>query len=408
MGCVYQARSISTGKLYIGMTKHTLERRIKEHYKHAHGKSKRLGYFQRAILKHGFEDFEWSTLLLSTDPSVLYSMERFFIKELKSLTPNGYNTKEGGEGGRPTPDVIARMSEKMVQRMTENTKERERILTQCRNMSAPENREKAKRTIEVNNKDVEYRERTRKNRSEAGKRAGLTPAKKHHLDRIHSDPIYMAKLSERTHKMWEDPEFRQKMIAVRSTPMSESSKEKSAITHRELWKSPEYKEKMKVVLDHIHTDPIICEKRAEKSRKEVYSIETGCIYRSIAQASKDINCTILHVGDGGTSSGLHFEYVKGNEGELVYYDELDDEGLLTHNRIVEQYRITSRKSWGEKTRKRTSKPVICVETNCTFPSIKDAALAVGCAQNNMWQAVNKGYGAFGLHYKFVEETDATI
>lgn len=406
MGCVYRAKCRSTGKAYIGMTKHTLKDRMKSHYKHAYGKGKHLGYFQRAIRKYGFDDFEWEELVISADKNVLYAMERYFIKEYHSLAPNGYNTKEGGEGGRPTPDVLAKMSENMQNLMRDNPSERERILKQCRDMNNPECSQKAAQTKKERSKDPEYRERTRKNRSEASKRVGLSPAKDRHLRKIHSDPVYMAGLINRTHKMWEDPEFRQKMKYIMSVPMSDEAKQKQSQIMQKKWEDESYRDKMAPILENLHSDPDIKEKRAQASRKAVYSIETGCFYRSIREAAIAINCNIFHIGDGGTASGLHFEYVTGTEKGLLDYDELGDAELLQHNRIVNNYKIQSEKSYVDKLKKRVSKPIVCVETGCRYSSIKEAATLVGCAPNNMWQAVNKGYGAFGLHYKFAEETDA--
>jgi len=54
--------------------------------------------FHRALKKYGLKAFEWSILEENELPWMLFLLERFWIKRLKSRSPGGYNLSDGGEG----------------------------------------------------------------------------------------------------------------------------------------------------------------------------------------------------------------------------------------------------------------------------------------------------------------------
>ncbi|APC25804.1 GIY-YIG catalytic containing endonuclease [Only Syngen Nebraska virus 5] len=80
-----------TGKQYVGVTTRPIDQRFREHCSEDSGCTK----LRNAIQKHGvgafdFEYFEW------VDPWDLAYIEKILVDELESLSPNGYNLKEGG------------------------------------------------------------------------------------------------------------------------------------------------------------------------------------------------------------------------------------------------------------------------------------------------------------------------
>ena len=95
MGCIYLAKSITTGKVYIGKTIRSMEDRRAQHLATARaGKGYR---FHRAIRKYGEADFEWTILAESKRNSELFSMEERFIAEYASTKRAfGYNVTPGG------------------------------------------------------------------------------------------------------------------------------------------------------------------------------------------------------------------------------------------------------------------------------------------------------------------------
>lgn len=57
-------------------------------------------YIKRAIAKHGKENFKKEIVEQDiVDHKILCEREKFWIKELNTLVPNGYNITEGGDGG---------------------------------------------------------------------------------------------------------------------------------------------------------------------------------------------------------------------------------------------------------------------------------------------------------------------
>ena len=122
MGCVYQAKNLITGKLYIGKTVKSLSDRVSCHISNAKGKSDL--YFHKAIRKYGIDSFQWSILYQGDKESQLYEMEQMFIKQLNTMAPLGYNLTAGGDGMlEPTNELRTKLSKaQMGHIVTEETK----------------------------------------------------------------------------------------------------------------------------------------------------------------------------------------------------------------------------------------------------------------------------------------------
>ena len=85
---------------YIGKTIQNLKTRIKQH----RDKSSYCRCLSLAIKENGWENFEVYTLW-EGDNSVLGDMERYYIDELNTLEPNGYNSREGGGRSEKVSDM---------------------------------------------------------------------------------------------------------------------------------------------------------------------------------------------------------------------------------------------------------------------------------------------------------------
>lgn len=107
---IYKFTNKIDGKDYIGQTTQSLEARVSQHFSDA--KSGRRDYvIDRAIRKYGRENFiieKWDDAL-SIDE--LNKMEIFWIKELNTLAPNGYNLLEGGKNAKHTEETKKKLSE---------------------------------------------------------------------------------------------------------------------------------------------------------------------------------------------------------------------------------------------------------------------------------------------------------
>jgi group I intron endonuclease len=91
---IYKATNTINGKVYIGFDSKWPRRQMVHKSNH----KKILYKFYNAILKYGWENFEWEILYQSKDREhTLRTMEPQFIKEYDSFK-TGYNSTLGGEG----------------------------------------------------------------------------------------------------------------------------------------------------------------------------------------------------------------------------------------------------------------------------------------------------------------------
>lgn len=100
MGYIYKITNKNTGKIYIGLT--TKERptdRFSQHrYIATHPEQeKNISYLHRAMNAEGVDNFSFD-IIEEVDNEILCEREKYWIKYYNSLSPNGYNLTEGGEG----------------------------------------------------------------------------------------------------------------------------------------------------------------------------------------------------------------------------------------------------------------------------------------------------------------------
>ena len=86
---VYKLTNMDNGKIYIGQTKFTVEKRFKEH-----AKAKSL--IGEAIRDYGEEHFLLEVLKICETREEAYALEISFIAKFNCMAPNGYNLTKGG------------------------------------------------------------------------------------------------------------------------------------------------------------------------------------------------------------------------------------------------------------------------------------------------------------------------
>lgn len=74
----------------MGQTCRTFEERLGEHLRH------QRTVFDKALAKYGIDNFEYKIIDKAKTIDELNEKEIFWIKEMKSLTPSGYNLCKGG------------------------------------------------------------------------------------------------------------------------------------------------------------------------------------------------------------------------------------------------------------------------------------------------------------------------
>lgn len=93
---VYRAQNIINGKIYIGYTGGTIEKRMYAHYWSANNKS--TTHFHNALRKYKTSDWKWTVLEEHKTLKEVTTAEKRLIAENKSMEL-GYNMTEGGDGG---------------------------------------------------------------------------------------------------------------------------------------------------------------------------------------------------------------------------------------------------------------------------------------------------------------------
>jgi group I intron endonuclease len=106
---VYKAVSTVTGKVYVGITRQGLEKRIISHQWAVNGRSSVP--FHSSWRKHGRASFQFSVIDIASNWAELQTKEREWINRLNCKSPHGYNLTDGGDGASGmAPESIERMA----------------------------------------------------------------------------------------------------------------------------------------------------------------------------------------------------------------------------------------------------------------------------------------------------------
>ncbi|AGE57008.1 GIY-YIG catalytic domain-containing endonuclease [Acanthocystis turfacea Chlorella virus NE-JV-3] len=104
--CIYYIHFTTSNKGYVGQT-NSLERRMKEHRRPDSG----CRCLSNAIQCHGFDDCDIYILEDELGDEEANNLETFYIRDLGTLVPNGYNLNEGGDCSpmaQETKDLISK------------------------------------------------------------------------------------------------------------------------------------------------------------------------------------------------------------------------------------------------------------------------------------------------------------
>lgn len=103
---IYKATSITTGKVYIGQSCQTLEKRMSQHLYKATSDYDPNNHFHNAIRKYGFQDFVFQIIEDDiTSNEILNEREKYWINYYNSYY-DGYNSTLGGESGLRRDDLV--------------------------------------------------------------------------------------------------------------------------------------------------------------------------------------------------------------------------------------------------------------------------------------------------------------
>lgn len=98
VGFIYTITNTINGKLYIGITKCSIQKRFREHKHNAIRYKKINNHLYSAIRKYGIQNFEIKVLKTCYSDKQLYRGEIYFIKKFDTTNRlKGYNNSTGGE-----------------------------------------------------------------------------------------------------------------------------------------------------------------------------------------------------------------------------------------------------------------------------------------------------------------------
>jgi group I intron endonuclease len=111
MGYIYTITNKTDNKTYVGQTVQDVELRWKDHLK----RGSNCRYLKSAINKYGVDNFVFKLVCITFDDK-LDDMEIQYIEKYKSLVPNGYNLRRGGNSGRHHTETKQKISETLKMR----------------------------------------------------------------------------------------------------------------------------------------------------------------------------------------------------------------------------------------------------------------------------------------------------
>ena len=115
-GWIYVIRNTVNGKLYVGQTIHKVEHRWYQHVQKSQYNTKKHNTntcISGAINKYGADSFSVDIIAAGNSLEDLNEKEIFWISQLNTIAPNGYNIKTGGKNGKLSEESKRKLSESL-------------------------------------------------------------------------------------------------------------------------------------------------------------------------------------------------------------------------------------------------------------------------------------------------------
>lgn len=111
---IYKITNLINGKCYIGQSLN-ISRRIYDHFYRSQDENSNAynALLHQAIRKYGKENFEWE-VIKKCNAGELDKLEKKYIQEYNSITPNGYNIMLGGQKNRTIPKYFCQNCGKIL------------------------------------------------------------------------------------------------------------------------------------------------------------------------------------------------------------------------------------------------------------------------------------------------------
>ncbi len=411
---IYLITNLLNGKKYVGQTRRELRQRISQH------KNDSEAYIDRAIKKHGWENFSVSILEECASPDELNDREIYWIGALNTRKPNGYNLTDGGNKCGTRRRAVRCLNtgeifESIAAAARKYNIATSNIIYTCQNkqttakgmrfeyVDAPlSEQEKPRKKRKVRTKKVtclEYPDMIFESVKAAGEHFGMSS--KHIASNCRGElrsarGLHFSFVDEKEREVakikLEGKSYRNKPVRCLETnviyPSIIAAFEETKINRyfisracrglRELaggyhWQFVDKKEFAAVEIKYG--------KIISNNEKPVCCIETNVVYRSIQAASKETGISKIRIGLvcrnlAKSAGGYHWRFA--NEKECA---------AIATNR--------ERKSNGNK-------PVRCLETDVVYPSVNAAAEETGIKNYCISKSCHLKRPAGGFHWQFVD------
>ena len=277
-GVVYRITCLATGKCYHGQTVDP-KTRWPAHFRtgsHCHA-------LCSAIAKYGRESFVFEVVAIASCPDELNSLERGFVQT--SLSPIGYNLREGGASGRHSAEARAKMSaaQKIAQNLPEvkaknslgvkaamarpEVKERHRAALKAR-YSDPKERERQSIMMkEVHSRPGESERRSRSLRESWESYSPEERSKRiDNLKRAYT-PELRRQISQQVRETWADPVLRETHSKKMRAAWTPARRAQQSARMKEVHSRPGESERRGALISKAHNTPEGKAKLARRRRR---------------------------------------------------------------------------------------------------------------------------------------------
>ena len=300
---IYGIHNLINDKWYVGQSVN-IRTRWNAHRSLLARNEKESIHLLRAWNKYGPDAFEW-VILEKCSPEELDDREIFWIKQKDSYR-NGYNRTVGGggtHGYKLTEAHKRKIGERTTEKWADSEHREKRLAAMHATMSTDEYKEKLSIAGKKNWENPAFKRLSLERMHEGA----ITPeARKKRSDsakKALSNPETKAKISKASKRNWCSKEYREKLAEKRQEYMNEDYRKRASIQSKERWHNDAYR-------DLVKTNTSI---GMRKSARAIIQVETGKIYSCIAEASEELNISSSHISSAclakrKTAGTYHWRY----------------------------------------------------------------------------------------------------
>lgn len=157
--CIYAITHKASGKKYVGQTRGKVSRRWHAHVRDGRNKSP----ISASIKEYGKDSFDFEVIAFCETNEQLAHAESFWIKELNTLSPNGYNLRGGGENKKEiTSELRKKLSDAAFRRFSDPEQKLLRSASAKKQFSDPILKDRNRKALATSCSTPESREISRK------------------------------------------------------------------------------------------------------------------------------------------------------------------------------------------------------------------------------------------------------